>query len=445
MPHLPVSNLTLILVIFFTYGQLLYAQTNQKVLGYIDEIYPELWELYRHLHQAPELSMQEEKTARLIADQLTTLGFEVQENMGAFNLAAVYRNGSGPVVLIRTDMDALPVRESTGLAYASSATGTNAAGDQVSVMHACGHDMHMTVFLGTARTMVEMRDRWQGTLIMVAQSAEETGMGANLFFKNGLYEKVPLPDYALALHCNPYLEAGKVGYRSGPLLASVDMIDIEVLGEGGHGAAPHTTRDPVMLSAQLIQSFQTIVSREVNPQEPAVVTVGSIHGGTVHNVIPDKVHLQLTVRSYSDVVRDQIIEAIERRCRNLALAAGISEDKLPVIHIRDPHTPTTDNDPVLTERLVQVFQQELGAENVEEMPKYTFGEDFSRYGIQDHKVPICLYWLGTVDPEKVEAARQGGPELPSLHSPFYAPIPEPSIRTGVRTMTAAAFNLFGSK
>src|SRR5690606_21495187 len=243
MPHLPVSNLTLILVIFFTYGQLLYAQTNQKVLGYIDEIYPELWELYRHLHQAPELSMQEEKTARLIADQLTTLGFEVQENMGAFNLAAVYRNGSGPVVLIRTDMDALPVRESTGLAYASSATGTNAAGDQVSVMHACGHDMHMTVFLGTARTMVEMRDRWQGTLIMVAQSAEETGMGANLFFKNGLYEKVPLPDYALALHCNPYLEAGKVGYRSGPLLASVDMIDIEVLGEGGHGAAPHTTRD----------------------------------------------------------------------------------------------------------------------------------------------------------------------------------------------------------
>lgn len=270
---------------------------------------------------------------------------------------------------------------------------------------------------------------------------EEKGLGANLFFKNGLYDKIPKPDYALALHCNPYLEAGKVGYREGPMLASVDMIDIIVHGEGGHGAAPHTTKDPVVLSAQLVESFQTIVSREINPQEPAVVTVGAIHGGTVHNVIPDQVHLQLTVRSYSNTVRDQIIEGIRRRCRNLGLAAGLDEDQLPEISIRDPFTPTTVNDAALTETLVKVFQKELGKNHVQEMPKYTFGEDFSRYGLQDHKVPICMYWLGTVAPEKVKSAQNGGTELPSLHSPFYAPQPEPSIRTGVQTMSAAAMKL----
>ena len=423
--------------------QALQAQPNSRVSDYLDKIYPDLEQRYLHFHQNPELSLQEENTARLIADELKELGFEVQEKMGSYNLAAVFRNGTGPVVLIRTDMDALPVTEKTGLEYASQATGTNAAGDHVGVMHACGHDMHMTVFLGTARTLIELKDRWTGTLVMVAQSAEEAGLGADLFFRNGLYEKVPPPDYALALHCNPYLEAGRVGYRSGPLLASVDMIDIEVSGEGGHGAAPHTTKDPVVLSAQLIESFQTIVSREINPQEPAVVTVGSIHGGNVHNVIPDKVHLQLTVRSYSDEVRDKIIEGIERRCRYLGLAAGLNENQLPVISIRDPHTPTTVNDAALTERLVGVFQKELGSAQVEEMPAYTFGEDFSRYGIQDHKVPICLYWLGTVETQKVKLARQGELDLPSLHSPFYAPQREPSIRTGVRTMSVAALDLFG--
>lgn len=435
---------TIVTCFLMTLGVLsLEAQTHRKVQAYLDKIYPDLLELYMQLHQEPELSLQEKSTARLMADRLSGLGFEVQENMGAYNLAGVYRNGPGPVLLIRTDMDALPVTENTDLAYASKAMGTNASGDKVGVMHACGHDMHMTVFTGTARTLVELKDHWKGTLVMVAQSAEEAGLGADLFFKNGLYDKVPAPDYAIALHCNPYLEAGKVGYRSGPLLASVDMIDIEVYGEGGHGAAPHTTKDPIVLSAQLIESFQTIVSREINPQEPAVVTVGAIRGGTVHNVIPDKVHLQLTVRSYSKTVRNQIIEGIKRRCRNLGLAAGLSEDQLPVISIRDPHTPTTDNDPELTERLVQVFQDELGPDYVQEMPRYTFGEDFSRYGIQEHRVPICLYWLGTVDPQRVESARNGAIELPSLHSPFYAPVPEPSIRTGVRTMTAAALDLFG--
>lgn len=423
-------------------GHHLIAQPSDQISNYLDEIYPGLETMYLDLHQTPELSLQEENTARKMADNLKDLGFEVQEEMGAHNLAAVYKNGPGPVVLIRTDMDALPVTEKTGLKYASTATGTNTAGDKVGVMHACGHDIHMTVFTGTARTLIRLKDQWKGTLVMIAQSAEEMGLGADLFFKNGLYDQIPKPDYAIALHCNPYLEAGKVGYRVGPMLASVDMIDIIVHGEGGHGAAPHTTKDPIVLSAQLIESFQTIVSREINPQEPAVVTVGAIHGGTVHNVIPDQVHLQLTVRSYSNEVRDKIIEGIQRRCRNLGLAAGLSEEQLPEIQIRDPFTPTTVNDAGLTQTLVQVFQQELGEDQVQEMPKYTFGEDFSRYGLQDHKVPICMYWLGTVKPEKVEEAQNGGPDLPSLHSPFYAPVPEPSIRTGVQTMTASALKLF---
>ncbi len=440
MRKITLTYLFLSLILF--YGQHLIAQSSDQITNYLDEIYPGLETMYLDLHQTPELSLQEENTARKMADNLKALGFEVQEEMGAHNLAAVYKNGPGPVVLIRTDMDALPVTEKTGLKYASTATGTSTAGDKVGVMHACGHDIHMTVFTGTARTLIRLKDQWKGTLVMVAQSAEEMGLGADLFFKNGLYDKIPKPDYAIALHCNPYLEAGKVGYRVGPMLASVDMIDIIVHGEGGHGAAPHTTKDPIVLSAQLIESFQTIVSREINPQEPAVVTVGAIHGGTVHNVIPDQVHLQLTVRSYSNEVRDKIIEGIQRRCRNLGLAAGLSEEQLPEIQIRDPFTPTTVNDAGLTQTLVQVFQQELGEDQVQEMPKYTFGEDFSRYGLQDHKVPICMYWLGTVAPKKVEAAQNGGPDLPSLHSPFYAPMPEPSIRTGVRTMTSAAIKLF---
>lgn len=419
-----------------------YAQPSEQIRDDVDEIYPGLEELYLDLHRSPELSLQEENTARKMAENLKELGFEIQEGFGAYNLAAVYKNGPGPVVLIRTDMDALPVTEKTGLEYASTVQGVNAAGDQVGVMHACGHDVHMTVFIGAARMLMRLKNQWQGTLVMVAQSAEEMGLGANLFFENDLYNKVPKPDYAIALHCNPYLEAGKVGYRIGPMLASVDMIDITVYGEGGHGAAPHTTKDPVVLSAQLIESFQTIVSREINPQEPAVVTVGAVNGGTVHNVIPDRVHLQLTVRSYSNAVRDQIIEGIRRRCRNLGLAAGLSEEQLPEIRIRDPFTPTTVNNAELTKALVQVFELELGKDQVQEMPKYTFGEDFSRYGLQEHEVPICMYWLGTVAPDKVERAKNGGPALPSLHSPFYAPLPEPSIRTGVRTMTAAAMKLF---
>ncbi|MFA7493486.1 MAG: amidohydrolase [Proteiniphilum sp.] len=409
---------------------------------FIDTNYPSLDKLYKQLHQNPELSLHEEKTSEIIASELKSLGFEVIRKLGAYSHADIYKNGKGPTVLIRTDMDALPVEEKTGLPYASKAVGINAIGNEVSVMHACGHDLHMTVFVGTARALIKAKDHWKGTLVMVAQSAEEVGLGADLMFKAGLYDKIPKPDYAIALHANPYLEAGKLGYREGAFLASVDMMDLTVFGEGGHGAAPHTTKDPIVLSAQMILDFQTIVSREINPLEPAVVTVGSIHGGTVHNIIPDEVTMQLTLRSYSEDVRNQIIASIHRISKNVALAAGLSNDKIPVIKIRDPYTPATINDAALTNRIVGVFSKKFGNDNVIEMPPYMVGEDFSRFGVQSHKVPIFMFWLGAMDPAKVKSAKEKGEQLPSLHSPYFAPLPEPAIKTGVKAMLVAAFELF---
>ncbi len=413
----------------------------KQVKAFTAKAYPALETLYKELHQNPELSSQEENTSALIAQELKGLGFEVQERLGMNNLAGVFKNGKGPTVLIRTDMDALPLEEKTGLSYASTVKGINSAREEVPVMHACGHDIHMTVFIGTARALVAMKDQWKGTLVMVAQSAEETGFGAYELFKANLYDKIPMPDYAIALHDNASLPAGKIGYRAGPFMASVDMVDITVHGEGGHGAAPHTTKDPIVLSAEMIGAFQTIVSREINPIEPAVVTVGSIHGGTVHNIIPDQVKMQLTLRSYSQSVRDQTIAALYRITENMAGMAGLPEEKYPEISIRDPQTPATLNDPALTARLVKVFQMNFGEENVIEMPPNMVGEDFSRFGLQDKKVPICMFWLGAVDPEKIKAAEANGTALPSLHSPNFAPLPEPTIKTGIQAMSAAALEL----
>ena len=427
---------------------LIHSATAQRSLDgqvqqFTDQQYSVLDTLYKHLHRHPELSSQEQQTARLLAGELKRLGFKVQEKIGMHNLVGVFKNGEGPTLLIRTDMDALPLEEKTGVSYASTVRGTNAAGETVGVMHACGHDIHMTVFVGTARTLVALKDQWQGTLVMVAQSAEETGFGADALFKAKLYEKIPLPDYAIALHDNASLPAGTVGYRAGEFMASVDMVDITVYGEGGHGAAPHTTKDPIMLSAEMINAFQTIVSLEINPIHPAVVTVGSIHGGTVHNIIPDEVRMQLTLRSYSPEVREQTVEALHRMSRSLAQRARLPEDKYPKISIRDPQTPATINDPELTNRLVAVFKKNLGEEQVIETPPNMVGEDFSRFGLQDERVPICMFWLGAVDPQQVAAAAAGGSKLPSLHSPTYAPMPEPTIKTGIRAMSAAALELLG--
>jgi hippurate hydrolase len=414
----------------------------QQIESYTAKNYSTLETLYKKLHQYPELSLQEKNTAAIMAQELKQLGFAVIENIGGYSLAGVLRNGNGPTVLIRTDMDALPLKETTGLPYASEQMGVNAAGQTVSVMHACGHDIHMTVFVGTARALVAHKKNWNGTLVMVAQASEENGLGAAQMFKAGLYEKIPVPDYALALHDNAALPAGKLGYHIGPFMASVDMMDITVHGKGGHGAAPHTTVDPVVLSAQMIMAFQTIISREINPLEPAVITVGSVHGGTVHNIIPDQVKMQLTLRSYSAAVREQILESIRKKSYHLAALAGVTADKMPEITIVEPTIPATINDRALTTSIVEVFQNTFGQENVEEIPSSMVGEDFSRFALQGNDVPICMFWLGAADPEKVKESLARGTPLPTLHSSTFQPLPEPTIKTGVKAMSSVALYLF---
>lgn len=439
------DGLIVIIFLFLLPGVFAQSPANRIADESLRENYADLEKWYRDLHQHPELSLHEEKTSEKIADELQRLGFETLRNVGGYGVVGIFRNGKGPTVLYRTDMDALPIEEKTGLPYASTARGINVAGNEVYVMHACGHDLHMTVFIGTARALVKARNEWKGTLVMVAQPAEENGQGADMMFKAGLYQKIPRTDYAIALHDHAGLEAGKLGYKEGPFMAGVDMVDMTVYGKGGHGAAPHTTIDPIVLSSEIILAFQTIVSREINPLDAAVITVGSIHGGSVHNIIPDEVKLQLTLRSYSEAVREKMIASMRRISKNLALAKGLPEEKIPVINIREPYIPATVNDAALTNRVVQVFEDNFGKNQVEEMPAYTLGEDFSRFGMQDIKVPIFMFWLGTVDPRKVETAKENGESLPSLHSPLFAPLPEVSIKTGVRAMVLATFELFKGK
>ena len=410
--------------------------------AWIDQDYPYLESLYLHLHTHPELSFYEFETAKRIAEELRSVGYTVSAPFGgSTGLVGVLENGEGPTVLVRADLDALPVAEETGLPYASRVTTTDEAGNTVPVMHACGHDVHMSVLVGTARALAAQRDQWSGRLVLIGQPAEERSGGAKAMLKEGLYEKFPRPDYALALHVNEQLPAGSVGYCSGFAMANVDMVDITVYGRGGHGAAPHLTIDPVVLAARLILDLQTIVSRELDPLAPAVVTVGAIHGGAKGNVIPDQVELQLTLRSYSDELRNGIIEKIERIGNGLAASAGLSEQEYPKVVVRDEYTPALYNDPKLTERIAGVFAGALGKEQVVTVDSRMVGEDFGRFGRTDPRVPIFLYWLGSVDPAKKAEAERNGQTLPALHSSRYAPLPEPTIKTGVLTMSAAVLHL----
>lgn len=403
--------------------------------------YTHLESLYHHLHRNPELSLQESRTSDRLATELDNLGFNVTSGVGGHGMVAVMKNGPGPTVMIRADMDALPVQEQTGLDYASEATAVDAEGNTVPVMHACGHDIHMTVFVGTARQLVERQDQWRGTLMMIAQPAEEIGAGARMMLGDGLFQRFPRPDYNLALHVRYNLPAGTVGYIEGYAYANVDSVDIRVFGVGGHGAYPHTTKDPVVLSAQIINALQTLVSRETSPLDPAVVTVGSIHGGTKHNVIPDEVQLKLTVRSYSDATRERLLKGIERVAINQARSAGLPEGRWPVVEIKDEFTPSLYNDPDLVERVVSAFEAELGKSQVTEVQPVTGGEDFARYGRVEPRIPSMMFVIGVVDPDTYRDAVKDNTQLPSTHSPFFAPVPGPTIRTGVAAMTAAALEL----
>jgi hippurate hydrolase len=397
--------------------------------------------LYEHLHRNPELSFQEKETSRRMAQELEKLGFEVASGIGGYGVVGVLRNGDGPTVMVRTDTDALPLQEDTGLPYASQAKGLSDDGQPVPAMHACGHDMHMTVWVGAARKLAAAKSQWKGTLVFIAQPAEERGGGAKNMLAEGLFEKFPKPDYCLALHCSATLPAGSIGYKPGYALASVDMVDITVYGKGGHGAYPHTTVDPVVLASRMVLDFQTIVSREIAPTEPAVVTVGSIHGGTKHNIIPSEVKLQLTLRSYSDQVRQHSLQALSRIANGLAKSAGLPDELMPKIVVADESIPSTYNTPELVERLLPALRQAIGDDQVVPVQAVMGGEDFGMYGKTDDQVPVFIYWLGTIAPERVAAANAGGEALPSLHSPFFAPVPDASIRTGVATMAQAVMSL----
>jgi hippurate hydrolase len=338
-------------------------------------------------------------------------------------------------------MDALPIEEKTELPYASKVKTKNDAGQEVGVMHACGHDIHVTTLIGTARMLASLKDQWQGTLLLIGQPAEETIDGARAILRDNLYTRFPKPDFAIALHDNAELEAGKIGYTSGFSLASSTNVDIKVRGVGGHGSKPEATKDPIVLAAQIILALQTIVSRENSPLDPAVVTVGSIHGGTRYNIIPDEVNLQLTVRAYKEDVRKKLLASIERITKGTAAAAGVPADRAPLVKISETEvTAATYNDPALTERLVSVFAKGLGADNVVKMSPIMGSEDFGYLSL-DQKIPSMMFWLGAVDPAKVKSSKEGGAPLPSLHSALFAPLPEPTLRTGVKAMTLAVLDL----
>jgi amidohydrolase len=407
----------------------------------IDEELPALVELYQYLHQHPELSLHEESTGQKMASELKKLGFEVTTGVGGHGVVGLYRNGAGPTVMIRTDLDALPITEKTKLPYASEKRGTTDGGLATGLMHACGHDMHMTVWNGVARTLIKSQDQWSGTLMMIGQPAEEIGAGAKAMLEDGLFERFPLPDYALALHCKPNLEAGKMGYATGSALASVDMISLKVFGQGGHGAYPHTTVDPVVLASMIVMDLQTIVSRNVKPIDAAVVTVGAIHGGTAGNVISDEVEMLLTLRSYKSEVRDLMLQRIQEIANGNAAAMGLPVEMYPQLTFTHNSTPALYNDPALAERLRPVFQQAIGDTNVLALESVMGGEDFARYGKTPEEVPILMFWLGTIDPARMHKAARQGEKLPGLHSPFYYPDPEETIRTGVKAMSSAAMSL----
>ena len=394
----------------------------------------DLVSLYRHLHANPELSFQEKETSARMALELGETGADVTSGVGGYGVVAVLRNGNGPTVMVRADMDALPITEETGLAFASTVRCPSETGGEVGVMHACGHDVHMTNLVGVARYLVAHKDRWRGTLVMIAQPAEERGGGARAMLKDGLFEKFPRPDFAIALHVDATLPTGTVGCRAGYVMANVDSVDITVRGRGGHGAHPHTTIDPIVQAAQLVLALQTIVSREIDPIEPAVVTVGSIHAGTKHNIIADTCHLQLTVRSYSDQVRDQLRSSIERKARAVAAGAGAPE---PLIEFSDG-PPALKNDDELAGRLIRVFQRVLGADRVVISERAMVAEDFSEYG--QAGVPIVMFRLGAVDGKRLERDRQLG-RPPSLHSATVYPDVEATLVTGVTAMANAVLDL----
>ena len=406
---------------------------------------PDLMELYRDLHANPELSFEEHRTARILAERMRKLGFEVTEGVGQTGVVSVMRNGDGPTIMLRADMDGLPVVEQTGLPFASTKTATPASGVETGVMHACGHDTHMAGFIGAAQLLADRKSDWSGTLVMILQPAEELGLGALAMLEDGLYTRFPKPDYVLAFHDAAQFPAGMVGYSPGFALANVDSVDITVRGVGGHGAYPHTAKDPVVIASAIVTQLQTLVSRESSPLDPAVVTVGSFHAGSKHNIISDQAKLQLTVRSYSDESRKLLLDGIERIAKAQAMSFGLPEELYPVVTVEDPYTPSTYNDPDFTNRVVAGFRSRFGEDRVMQVPSVMGGEDFSQFRrAAPDDVESFIFWVGGVPQAQWEAAQKGEAQLPSLHSPFWAPDAEKVIATGAEGLAGAALDLMKS-
>src|SRR5881398_2088242 len=392
-------------------------QTPQQIA---DAELPSLLTIYKDIHTHPELSTQEQRTSALLAKELKAVGCDVTENVGkyenpdqkCYGVVGLMKDGNGPVVLVRTDLDALPVREETGLPYASTIVTKNEKGDDVHVMHACGHDAHISMIIGVARSLAKMKDQWHGTIVFIGQPAEEIGTGARALLKDGLYTRWPKPNYALGFHDNAQMQIGHIGVTEGYTYANVDSVDVTVRGIGGHGAYPHKTKDPIVLAAEMINAWQTIASRENNPLDPIVITVGSIHGGTKHNIIPDEVKMQLTVRTYKSEVRDRVLKAIDQIAKGIASAGGVPADRAPIVNVlKDQFTPATYNNPDLTKRLVGVWKNVLGADNVEIVDPTMGGEDFSEYSLPDHSIPAVDFHIGAVDPKKIVQFKKEGKEL----------------------------------
>ncbi|MGB3806742.1 MAG: amidohydrolase [Erythrobacter sp.] len=417
------------------------AQEGDALRSAVMEDLPGLVELYKDLHANPELSFEEHETAAKLAERARALGFEVTEGVGQTGVVAVMENGEGPTVMLRADMDGLPVVEQTGLPYASARTAVPASGVETGVMHACGHDTHMAAWVGAAQLLVERRDEWSGTLVMILQPAEEIGEGALAMLEDGLYERFPKPDYVLAFHDAAQAPAGMIGYSKGYALANVDSVDVVIPGIGGHGAYPHTTKDPIIIGTNIVDRLQTLVSRELNPLDPAVVTVGSFQAGSKHNIISDVAKLQITVRSYTDEARAQLLDGIARIARGEALAAGMAEDMLPVVTVQDPYTPSTYNDPDFTEEVMTNLRGRFEG-RIFEVPSVMGGEDFGQFRRADpDEIESLIFWVGGVPQERYEAAQRGEVELVSLHSPFWAPDAPVVIATATEALTAATLDL----
>jgi hippurate hydrolase len=429
-PPMPRLGL-LLLLLAITIPTFADEPTNQWVDRHLDDLVP----LYKQLHSHPELSGMERETAVRIASELKNAGCEVTTGIGGHGVVGLLKNGDGPTVMFRCDLDALPVNEETGLDFASKVTAPNASGGTTGVMHACGHDLHMTNLVGLAQFLAANRDRWQGTAMLLAQPAEEKGNGAQRMIEDGLFTKLPKPQFALALHCDSELATGKIGWKAGYVCANTDSCDVTMKGRGGHGSRPEKCIDPIVQAAQLVVDLQSIVSREISPFEPAVITVGSIHGGSKHNIISDECKLQLTIRSYAPEVRERLHGSIKRKAEAVAKSFGAPEPSVTFAE----GTPAVFNDEDLVTRVVPAFSDALSDDQIVPVDRVMGGEDFSFYGLAG--VPIFMFRLGTVPPEKIEAAKDGGDPLPTLHSAHYRPDLRPSLRTGLIASASAMMAL----